>query len=122
MRPYFAVQSTNPETVEGGIVYTRICCVFSLGCFASILGERLLQATGRTVHTMITQSTGAIINIILDPIFIFGLWGVPRMEVAGAAVATVAAAHERDLAVLAGEHGERGRRKGQRSDNRDRTD
>ena len=89
VRPYFAVQSTNPETVEGGIVYTRICCVFSLGCFASILGERLLQATGRTVHTMITQSTGAIINIILDPILIHGWFGLPAMGIAGAAVATV---------------------------------
>ena len=49
-----------------------ICCVFSRGCFASILGERLLQATGRTVHTMITQCTGAIINIILDPVLIHG--------------------------------------------------
>ena len=85
VRPYFAVQSTNPETVEGGIVYTSICCVFSVGCFASILGERLLQSTGRTVHTMITQSIGAIINIILDPIFIFICeWGMM-----GAAVATV---------------------------------
>jgi len=89
VRPYFAVQSTNPETVEGGIVYTRICCVFSLGCFVSILGERLLQATGRTVHTMITQSTGAIINIILDPILIHGWFGLPAMGIAGAAVATV---------------------------------
>lgn len=89
VRPYFAVQSTNPETVEGGIVYTRICCVFSLGCFASILGERLLQATGRTVHTMITQSAGAIINIILDPILIHGWFGLPAMGIAGAAVATV---------------------------------
>ena len=85
VRPYFAIQSDNPETVEGGIVYTSICCVFSVGCFASILGERLLQSTGRTVHTMITQSIGAIINIILDPIFIFGL----KMGVAGAAVATI---------------------------------
>ena len=89
VRPYFAVQSTNPETVEGGIVYTRICCVFSLGCFASILGERLLQATGRTVHTMITQATGAIINIILDPVLIHGWFGLPAMGIAGAAVATV---------------------------------
>ena len=89
VRPYFAVQSTNPETVEGGIVYTRICCVFSLGCFASILGERLLQATGRTGHTMITQSAGAIINIILDPILIHGWFGLPAMGIAGAAVATV---------------------------------
>ena len=89
VRPYFAVQSTNPETVEGGIVYTSICCVFSVGCFASILGERLLQSTGRTVHTMITQSIGAIINIILDPILIHGWFGLPAMGIAGAAIATV---------------------------------
>ena len=89
VRPYFAMQSDNPETVEGGIVYTSICCVFSLGCFASILGERLLQATGRTVHTMITQSVGAIINIILDPILIHGWFGLPAMGIAGAAIATV---------------------------------
>ena len=89
MRPYFAIQSDNPETVEGGIVYTSICCVFSVGCFASILGERLLQSTGRTVHTMITQSIGAIINIILDPILIHGWFGLPAMGIAGAAIATV---------------------------------
>ena len=89
VRPYFAIQSDNPETVEGGIVYTSICCVFSVGCFASILGERLLQSTGRTVHTMITQSIGAIINIILDPILIHGWFGLPAMGIAGAAWATV---------------------------------
>ena len=88
VRPYFAIQSDNPETVEGGIVYTSICCVFSVGCFASILGERLLQSTGRTVHTMITQSIGAIINIILDPILIHGWFGLPAMGIAGAALAT----------------------------------
>ena len=89
VRPYFAMQSDNPETVEGGIVYTSICCIFSLGCFASILGERLLQATGRTVPTMITQSVGAIINIVLDPILIHGWFGMPAMGIAGAAIATV---------------------------------
>ena len=88
-RPYFEMQSDVAETVEGGIAYTRICCLFCLGSFMEILGERLLQATGRTVHTMITQSTGAIINIVLDPIFIHGGFGIPAMGVAGAAVATV---------------------------------
>ncbi|MBQ2927670.1 MAG: MATE family efflux transporter [Oscillospiraceae bacterium] len=89
VRPYYEMQSTVRETVEGGIVYSRICCLLTLGIFMEILGERLLQATGRTVHTMITQSTGAIINIILDPILIHGWFGLPAMGIAGAAWATV---------------------------------
>lgn len=89
VRPYFEMQSNVAETVEGGIVYTRIISVFSAGIFLEILGERLLQATGRTVHTMISQSLGAIINIILDPILIHGWLGLPAMGIAGAAVATV---------------------------------
>ena len=89
VRPYYEMQSTVRETVEGGIVYSRICCLLTLGIFMEILGERLLQATGRTVHTMITQSTGAIINIILDPILIHGWLGLPAMGIAGAAWATV---------------------------------
>ena len=89
VRPYYEMQSSVTETVEGGIVYSRICCMMTLGIFMEILGERLLQATGRTVHTMITQSTGAIINIVLDPILIHGWFGLPAMGVAGAAWATV---------------------------------
>ena len=89
VRPYFEMQSTVAETVEGGIAYTRICCLFILGSFMQILSERLLQATGRTVLSMITQGVGAITNIILDPIFIFGWFGLPAMGIAGAAVATV---------------------------------
>ena len=89
VRRYFSMQSQVAETVESGIAYTRICCVFTMGMFVEILGERLLQATGRTVHSMIVQATGAIINIILDPIFIHGRFGIPAMGVAGAAVATV---------------------------------
>ena len=89
VRPYFEMQSNVAETVEGGIAYTRICCLFTLGLFMQILGERLLQATGRTVHTMISQSFGAIINIILDPILIHGWFGLPALGVAGAAWATV---------------------------------
>lgn len=88
-RPYFEMQSTVAETVEGGVAYTSICCLFTLGCFTQLLGERLLQSSGRTVYTMISQSAGAIINIILDPIFIHGRFGVPAMGIAGAAVATV---------------------------------
>ena len=89
VRRYYEMQSDVLETVEGGIAYSRICCLFTLGIFMEILGERLLQATGRTVYTMITQSTGAIVNIILDPILIHGWLGLPAMGVAGAAVATV---------------------------------
>ena len=89
VRPYYEMQSTVRETVEGGIDYTSICCIFGIGIFMEILGERLLQATGRTVLTMITQATGAIVNIILDPVFIFGWFGLPAMGMAGAAIATV---------------------------------
>ena len=89
VRPYYTMQSTVAETVEGGIAYTSICCIFTVGIFIQVLCERLLQATGRAMQTMILQGTGAIINIILDPVFIHGWWGMPRMGVAGAAVATV---------------------------------
>ena len=90
-RPYFAVQSDVAETVEGGAIYTAICCCGALGIFVEVLGERLLQSSGRTVYTMITQGTGAVVNILLDPVFIFGVeWlGIPAMGIAGAAVATV---------------------------------
>ena len=89
VRPYYAIQSDVAETVESGIAYSSICCLFCLGSFMEVLGERLLQATGRTVHTMVTQGVGAIINIILDPLFIHGGLGIPAMGVAGAAIATV---------------------------------
>ena len=89
VRPYYEIQSTVAETVEGGIAYTRICCLFVMGSFLQIYSERLLQATGRTMLTMVTQATGAIVNIILDPIFIFGWFGLPAMGMAGAAIATV---------------------------------
>ncbi len=89
VRPYYEMQSNVTETVEGGIAYSRICCVVTIGIFMEILGERLLQSTGRTIYTMITQSTGAVINIVLDPILIYGWLGFPEMGVAGAAAATV---------------------------------
>ena len=89
VRPFYEVQSNVAETVEGGIAYTRICCLFVFGSFMQIYAERLLQSTGRTVLSMVTQATGAITNIILDPIFIFGWFGLPAMGMAGAAIATV---------------------------------
>ena len=88
-RPFFAAQSANPLTVESGTVYASICCILVGGVFFEFLFERMLQATGRTLHTMITQGTGALINIILDPILIFGLGPIPPLGVAGAAIATV---------------------------------
>ena len=89
--PYYAMQSDDPTIVEGGAIYTTICCVCTAGVFFEILFERMLQATGRTVHTMITQGVGAIINIVLDPVFIFGVpaLNIPAMGLAGAAIATV---------------------------------
>ena len=90
-RPYFEIQSSVPETVDGGAIYTAICCIGSLGIFVEVLGERLLQASGRTFYTLITQGSGAVINIVLDPVFIFGFepLGIPPMGIAGAAVATI---------------------------------
>ena len=89
VRPFYEVQSNVAETVEGGIAYSRICCVFVLGSFMQIYAERLLQSTGRTVLSMVSQATGAMINIILDPVFIFGWFGLPALGMAGAAIATV---------------------------------
>ena len=89
--PYFAMQSDVAETVQGGTVYTSIVCIGCLGIFVEVLGERLLQGTGRTFYTLITQGTGAVLNILLDPVCIFGFapLGIPAMGIAGAAVATV---------------------------------
>ena len=90
-RPFFAIQSKVQETVDNGVAYLSICCMFSLGLFVEVLGERLLQASGRTAFTLLTQGTGAVANIILDPLFIFGFepLGIPAMGITGAAVATV---------------------------------
>ena len=88
-RSYFNLMSDTPLTVEFGTQYIRICCVLSLGIFIEILGERLLQASGRTFYTLITQGTGAVVNIIMDPLLIFGIGPFPQLGIAGAAVATV---------------------------------
>ena len=88
-KPFLRGQTDVAEIVTLGTTYLRICCIASLGIFAEICLERLLQATGRTIFTLGTQATGAIINIILDPILIFGWFGMPAMGIAGAALATV---------------------------------
>jgi len=82
-------QTDIAEISSMGTDYIKICTVFSLGIYSQVTFERLLQSTGRTIYSMITQTTGAIINIILDPILIFGLCGMPKLGVAGAAYATV---------------------------------
>lgn len=88
-KAYFRFQTNDAQIIEYGVAYLSIICIGSIGKFLQIVFERLLQSTGKTIYTMITQSTGAIINIILDPILIFGLFGMPRMGTAGAAIATV---------------------------------
>ena len=88
-RTFFLAQTDNAAIVEYGTQYATVCLGLSIGIFSQFCFERLLQSTGRTTLAMITQLTGAIINIIMDPILIFGYFGFPRMEVAGAALATV---------------------------------
>lgn len=88
-RLFFRAQTSDLEIVELGTQYLRICCLLSTAIFLQFGFERILQATGRTIYTMLTQGLGAIVNIILDPILIFGLFGAPKLGVSGAAVATV---------------------------------
>ena len=88
-RPFFATQTTVTETLEGGSIYLAIVTIGSIGIFIEILFERLLQASGNAFQSMITQTVGAVTNIILDPILIFGWFGLPEMGIAGAALATV---------------------------------
>lgn len=88
-RPFFLVQTDIEEIVSYGTDYTSVCLGFSFGIFFQFCFERLLQSTGRTSLAMVTQLIGAVINIILDPILIFGKFGMPAMGVKGAAVATV---------------------------------
>lgn len=89
VKPFYQAQTSDPEILYYGNQYLTIVCCLSVGFFAQFIFERLLQSTGKTFYTMITQMTGAVINLILDPIMIFGLFGFPRMEAAGAALATV---------------------------------
>ena len=86
---FYRTQTDVAEIVEGGIAYLRVCCCASFGIFFGMTFDRLLQSTGRTLLTMYTQLLGALMNIILDPILIFGLFGCPALGVAGAAWATV---------------------------------
>ena len=81
--------STDQEIVAMGISYMKICTIFSFGVFMQITYERIMQSTGNTVYNMIIQGVGALVNIMLDPIFIFGMLGLPAMGVTGAAIATV---------------------------------
>lgn len=91
VKPFYAsqIKDADPEIYNMGIQYLTIVCVCSFGLYAQLIFEKLLQSTGKTLYTMISQATGAIINIILDPILIFGLVGMPKLGVAGAAIATV---------------------------------
>ena len=88
-KTFIGWQTGNQQVISFGNQYLSICCVFSLGIFMQVTMERLLQSTGRTVLSMVTQGAGALTNIILDPLFIFGWLGFPEMGVAGAAIATV---------------------------------
>lgn len=86
---FIAFQTKTASIIQYGTDYLSICCIFSFGIFGEILFERFMQATGRTLLSMFTQGLGALCNIILDPIFIFGYFGLPAMGAKGAAIATV---------------------------------
>ncbi len=88
-RFYFSSQTSNPEIIELGVQYMIICTVLGFGIFGEMMFERIIQSTGRTIYNMYSQGTGAILNIIFDPILIFGLFGAPKMGIRGAALATV---------------------------------
>lgn len=90
-RWFYSIQTDNTEIIQYGVDYLSIICSVSFGCFGQLTFERILQSTGKTIYTMFAQGVGAIINIILDPVFIFGVesLGIPAMGTAGAAIATV---------------------------------
>ena len=89
IRPYLAGQTDNQEIINFGMQYLNVCVFGSFGLFTAIMLDRLLQGTGRTMFSMYSQISGAITNIIFDPLLIFGLGPFPRMGITGAAVATV---------------------------------
>lgn len=86
---FYRIQTSESSICTMGSAYLSIICIFSFGQIFQLVLEKLLQSTGRTTYTMITQITGAVINIILDPVLIFGYFGLPAMGTAGAAIATV---------------------------------
>lgn len=86
---FFANQTDIDEIINSGATYLNICCCMSFGIFGQLMFERLMQSTGKTIYTMFTQGTGAIINIIFDPLLIFGIGPFPKLGIAGAAYATV---------------------------------
>lgn len=89
VRSFYIVQTNDAEIVSMGIDYLTVICVFGFGQMFQLIFEKILQSTGRTFYTMVMQIVGAVINIILDPIFIFGYFGLPAMGTRGAAIATV---------------------------------
>ncbi len=88
-RPFFLAQTDVKQIVDYGTDYASVCLGASIGICSQFCFEKLLQSTGKTTHSMIAQLVGAVINIVLDPVLIFGLLGMPRLEVLGAAIATV---------------------------------
>ncbi|WP_278973063.1 MATE family efflux transporter [Peptostreptococcus anaerobius] len=88
-RDFIMLQTQDLSIISQGPIYLRICCMGSAGIFMHLMVERILMAAGSTMLTMVAQMTGAILNIILDPILIFGLFGMPSLGLMGAAVATV---------------------------------
>ena len=89
VEPFLKAQTDDAEIVAYGVEYLTVVCCCSIGMYAQFIYERILQSTGRTFQTMITQMVGAVVNLILDPILIFGMLGAPAMGVRGAAIATV---------------------------------
>jgi len=89
-KPFVLLYTKDPVLVKMTVTYLRICLMLSLGSYVSIFCEKSLQSTGDTIHPMLIQMSGAIFNVIFDPILIFGYLGFPRLGVAGAAIATVA--------------------------------
>jgi putative MATE family efflux protein len=87
--PFFRLYTEDEELIYMGTHYLKICLIVSVGCFLGIYSEKVLQSTGDTIHPMIIQLSGAIFNIIFDPIMIFGYFGCPAMGIDGAAYATV---------------------------------